>query len=91
MRTKRGDRTRNVHNSIDLCSPPDDLMMQLQWYHETRTGSGRYVPSTRTCDIDRTFVHITSCLGLVEMKYTSVRGEYVLLDNGQLERFHRLM
>ena len=89
MRSKRGQRSRNVHNSIDLCSPPSDLTMQLQWYHETTKGSGRYVPSIRTHNVDRTFVHVSACLGLVKFEYK--RNAYVLAKNGQLERFKRLM
>ena len=89
MRTKRNQRTRNVHDSIDLCDPPPDLTMQIQWYHETRKGSARYVPSVLTTNVDRTFVHVNSCLGLCEFKY--VRGAHVLSNNGQLERFKRLM
>ena len=80
MRTKHNQGTRNVHDSIDLCDPPpDDLTMQIQWYHETRKGSGRYVPSVHTANVDRTFVHVNSCLGLCEFKY--VRGAYVLSNN----------
>ena len=58
-------------------------------YHETRKGSSRYVPSVRTTNVDRTFVHVNSCLGLCEFKY--VREAYVLSNNEQLERFKRLM
>ena len=89
MRTKQARRTRNVHYSIDLTNPPDDLKMQLQWYHETRKGSGRYHPSLRTVTVDRTFVDVESCLGLAKFKFQN--DCYVLVDNGQLQRFRRLM
>ena len=89
MRTKRARRTRNVHDSIDLCNPPDDLKMQLQWYHETRKGSGRYHPSLRTVSVDKTFVDVESCLGLAKLKYDD--NCYVVVNNGQLQRFRRLM
>ena len=82
MRTRQALRTRNVHDSIDLCNPPDDLMMQLQWYHETRKGSGRYHPSLRTVSVYKTFVDVESCLGLAQLKYDN--NSYVLVDNGQL-------
>ena len=90
MRSKRGQKTRNVHQSIDLCSPPEDLMLQLQWYHETRPGSGRYLPSARTKNVDRQFVHVSACLGLVKMKHND-RNECVLVGDEQLPRFTRLM
>ena len=89
MRSKTGKRTRNVHRSIDLTCPPEDLLMQLQWYHETHTRSGRYVPSPRTKDVDTTFVHVSACLGLVTFDYK--QGVYTLKKNGQLSRFKRLM
>ena len=89
MRTKQARRTRNVHYSIDLTNPPDDLKIQLQWYHETRKGSGRYHPSLRTVTVDRTFVDVESCLGLAKFKFQN--DCYVLVDNGQLQRFRRLM
>ena len=89
MRSRAGKRTRNVHCSIDLTCPPEDLMMQLQWYHETKRGSGRYVPSPRTKDVDRTFVHVSACLGLVH--FNCKRGIYTLKKNGQSGRFKRLM
>ena len=63
--------------------------MQLQWYHETRRGSGKYLPSIRTVDVDKTFVHVESCLGLVKLRYED--NYYVLDNNGQLDRFKRLM
>ena len=89
MRSKAGRRTRNLHNSVDLCNPPEDLRMQCQWYHETRKGSHRYVPSARTVNVDKKFVHVSSCLGLVELDYNS--GVYTMADNGKLDRFKRLM
>lgn len=76
MRSKTGKKTRNVHRSIDLTDPPDDLTMQLQWYHEKRRRSGQYVPSPKTRDVDRTFVPVQSCLGLVQLDYN--RGVYTL-------------
>jgi len=89
MRTKRGRRTRNVHDSISLINPPNDLKMQLQWYHETRKGSGKYHPSLRTTTVDRTFVDVESCLGLVKLEFKN--KFYIPTNNGQLQRFKRLM
>ena len=89
MRSKVGNRSRNVHRSIDLTNPPQDLTMQLQWYHEARKKSGRYVPSPKTKDVDRAFVPVQSCLGLVE--FVCSKGVYTLKPNGQLRRFKRLM
>ena len=89
MRSKTGKRTRNVHRSIDLTNPPADLTMQMQWYHETRKGSGKYVPSPKTKNVDRTFVPVQSCLGLVKLDHR--RGVYVLKKDGQLTRFKRLL
>ena len=89
MRSKAGKKSRNVHSSIDLTNPPEDLTMQLQWYHETRRGSGRYVPSPRTKNVDRTFVPVQSCLGLVQLEQS--RGTYVVKKNGQMTRFRRLL
>ena len=89
MRSISGKRTRNVHSSIDLTNPPQDLTMQMQWYHETRKGSGKYVPSPKTRNVDRTFVPVQSCLGLVELEHR--RDVYVLKKNGQLHRFKRLL
>ena len=71
--------------------PPSDLRMQCQWYHETRTGSGRYIPYTRTVNVNKKFVHVSSCLGLVELDYHSDDWYYTLVSNGQMERFKRLM
>ena len=84
-----GKRTRNVHQSIDLTDASEDLMMQLQWYHETKPRSKRHVPSPKTKTVDRTFVHVTSCLGLVQFDYKG--GVYVLRKNGQMSRFKRLL
>ena len=89
MRSKIGGRTRNLHQSVDLLNPPQDLKMQCQWYHETKKKSGKYVPSTRTVNVDRKFVDVATCLGLVEFKCTN--GVYTLLPNGQMKRFRRLM
>ena len=89
MRSKTAKRTRNVHRSIDLTNPPEDFLMQLQWYHETANGTGRYVPSPKTKDVDQTFVPVQSCLGLVHFDYN--HGVYTLTQNGQLARFRRLM
>lgn len=89
MRSKIGGRTRNLHQSIDLCDPPQDLKMQCQWYHETRKKSRKYVPSTRTVNVDKKFVDVQTCLGLVEFKYTN--GVYTLVSNGQMKRFRSLM
>ena len=89
MRSKTGKRTRNVNHSIDLTNPPEDLLMQLQWYHETKKRSGHYVPSPKTKYVDRTFVHVSSCLGLVN--FDCKKGVYTLKKNGQLSRFKRLM
>lgn len=89
MRSKKGKRSRNLHQSVDLCDPPDDLQMQCQWYHETQSGSRRYVPSARTVNIDRSFVHVTSCLGLVKLRHCN--GIYTIDPLDQLERFKRLM
>ena len=87
--SKTGTRTHNVHHSIDLCDPPEDLRMQCQWYHETRKGSGKYVPSAGTVNIDKKFVHVSSCLGLVDLVWSN--SVYTMKDNGQMERFIRLM
>ena len=89
MRSKTGQRTRNMHHSIDLCDPPEDLRMRCQWYHETRAGSGKYVPSARTVNVDKKFVHVSSCLGLVDLVWSN--RVYTMKDNGQMERFTRLM
>ena len=89
MRSKKGKRSRNMHEAVDLCDPPDDLRMQCQWYHETRSGSGRYYPSARTVNVDRAFVHVSSCLGLVKLCYSN--GVYTISPPEQLERFKRLM
>ena len=78
-----------MHHSIDLTDPPEDLTMQLQWYHEKRKGSKRYVPSPKTKTVDRTFVHVTSCLGLVQFECS--KGVYTLKKNGQMTRFKRLL
>ena len=83
MRSKTGTRTHNVHHSIDLCDPPEDLRMQCQWYHETRKGSGKYVPSAGTVNIDKKFVHVSSCLGLVDLVWSN--NVYTMKDNGQME------
>ena len=88
MRSKVGSRTRNVHDSIDLTTPPKDLLMQLQWYHETRKGSGKYVPSS-SYNVDKKFVDLKPCLGLAQLEY--INGKYSLVKNGQLRRFKRLM
>ena len=89
MRSKIGGRTHNLHQSVDLLNPPQDLKMQCQWYHETKKKSGKYLPSTRTVNVDRKFVDVQTCLGLVEFKCTN--GVYTLLSNGQMKRFRRLM
>ena len=89
MRSKHGGRTRNLHQSVDLCSPPADLKMQCQWYHETRKGSGKYIPSVRTVNVDKKFVDVGSCLGLVELEH--VGGYYKLVANGQKKRLNRLI
>lgn len=60
MRSKTGKKTHNVHHSIDLCDPPEDLRMQCQWHHETLIGSGKYVLSAGTVNIDKKFVHLSS-------------------------------
>ena len=70
-------------------SIPNDLLMQRQWYHETRKGSRRYVPSPKTKDVDRTFVPLKSCLGLAQLDCK--KGVYTLKRNGQTTRFKRLM
>ena len=59
------------------------------WYHETRKGSGKYVPSAGTVNIDKKFVHVSSCLGLVDLVWSN--NVYTMKDNGQMERFIRLM
>jgi hypothetical protein len=87
MRSKCAGRRRNVHNSVDLCNPPNDLTLQLQWYHEVKPG--QYVPTVRTVDVDKNFVDVDSCLGLVELEYS--KGFYSLVKNGQLSRFKNLM
>ena len=89
MRSKIGNKSRNLHNSVDLCNPPDDLRLQCQWYHETRRGSGRYKPSVRTTNVDRSFVHISSCLGLIDLEYNN--GFYTVTQNEQMERLRRIM
>ena len=88
MRSKVGSKSRNVHNSVDLTSPPDDLLMQLQWYHETRRVPGKYVPSC-SYNVDKTFVDVDACLGLAQLEY--IDGRYSLVQNGQLRRFKQLM
>ena len=88
-RSKIGRKTRNLHDSIDLCDPPNDLKMQCQWYHEVRPRSGKYRPSIKTVNVDKKFVHVEACLGLVDLEY--IDGFYSIVDNGQLGRFKRLM
>ena len=58
-----GPRTGNLHGPIDLCRPDKKYTLQLQWYHETRKGSGRYVPSKDTKTLDRKFVSLKTCWG----------------------------
>ena len=87
MRSKCAGRRRNVHDSISLTNPPQDLTMQLQWYHEAKRG--RYVPTRKTVNVDKSFVDVAACLGLVTLEYK--HGYYTLADNGQLRRFRRLM
>ena len=89
MRSKIGRRTHNLHESVDLVNPPQDLKMQCQWHHQTRKKSRKYVPSTRTANVDKRFVDVATCLGLVEFKCTN--GVYTLVSNGQMKRFRRLM
>ena len=89
MRSKIGGRTRNLHQSVDLTNPPQELKMQCQWYHETKKKSGKYVPSSRTVNVDKSFVDVQTCLGLVEFECTN--GVYTLAANGQMKRFRRLM
>jgi hypothetical protein len=87
MRSKVAGRRRNVHDSISLTDPPQDLTMQLQWYHEAKRG--RYLPTRKTVNVDKSFVDVAACLGLVTLEYK--HGYYTLADNGQLRRFKRLM
>lgn len=87
MRSKCAGRRRNVHDSISLTDPPQDLTMQLQWYHQAKRG--RYVPTRKTVNVDKSFVDVTACLGLVQLKYK--HGYYTLADNGQMKRFKDLM
>ena len=55
-------------------------------------GFGKWAPSTRTDTVDKKFVHISSCFGLVELDYNPDDGcYYTLASNGQIERFQRLM
>ena len=89
MRSKIGRGTRNLHRSIDLCNPPDDLQLQCQWYHETRRRSGHYTPTSRTVNVDMNFVHVKSCLGLVNLKYNA-RGYYTI-SPAELNRLKRIM
>ena len=89
MRGKFSGRTRNVHHSIDLCDPPPDLLLQCQWYYETRKGSGKYKPSVKTRDVDNKFVQIKSCLGLIDMERR--RDYYIISDKNQLNRILRIM
>ena len=55
MRSEIGGRTRNLHQSVDLTNPPQDLKMQCQWYHETKKKYGKHqvgefcVPKTNRC------------------------------------------
>ena len=77
----------NLHGPINLCNPPD-VKLQLQWFHETRKGSRRYVPSRATKKLDRKFVDISSCLGLVVFVKLP-NGVRKLADNGQWERWQR--
>ena len=87
MRSKCAGRRRNVHKSISLTDPPTDLKMQLQWYHQVKRG--RYVPTRKTVNVDKSFVDVQACLGLVKLNYK--RGYYTLADNGQKKRFKKLM
>ena len=89
MRSKVAGRRRNVHDSISLTDPPQDLTMQLQWYHEAKRG--RYLPTRKTVNVDKSFVDVAACLGLVTLEYKHGYRYYTLADNGQLRRFKRLM
>ena len=40
-------------------------------------------------NIDKKFVHVSSCLGLVDLVWSN--SVYTMKDNGQMERFIRLM
>lgn len=83
-----GPRTGNLHGPIDLCRPNKRYSLQLQWYHETRKGSGRYVPSRATKNLDRKFVSLKACLGLAVLK-THKNGVKTIVPNGQWERWQR--
>ena len=80
----------NVHGPIDLCNPSKQMMLQCQWYHETRCGNGRYVPARSTKIMERRFVPISACLGLAHFN-APVAGVRTLVDNGQWERWTRLL
>ena len=87
MRSKCAGRRRNVHDNISLTDPPQDLRLQLQWYHEHKRG--RYLPTHKTVNVDKSFVDVQTCLGLVTLEFK--HGYYILADNGQLRRFRKLM